>query len=469
MPPFRNALIPAILVAVTIVASVLADLGGMPALRWAAAISLGAYFFLRWPRMGAIARRLLGLGIVLAAAVLTSVENPGEVALDALRPGLFLASFVASVNIMRAAARQSPLLRRCGSHILGQPPARRYAALSLGSFLAGFILLFSVMNLFGAMVVQAARKAAPGDGGPTASPDKRMGMLAVIRGFILAPSVSPLSVPYAGISAIYVHMQWGKVFPYLLTCIVLLWFLGWLLDGIESGPRTAAAAAAGAGDHGSWTVHLRLAGVVALLIGIVIGVKWLTGVRMAYGVVFTVPLFALVWLIVLRRGAGVAVSTCLALRRVASGWADDRNELAILFAAGVAGGLIGHLMPSGGLGHLFGEMAFPPALIPAAIILVFLLAGQLAVQPIMIFILVAAAFPDAAAAGLPPDILFATFIFAWTLMSIASPFNVASLLPARLAGISSFTLCWRWNALYCVLAPLIVAVVLGALVVANGG
>jgi hypothetical protein len=451
MPPFRNTVVPALLLAATIVASVVADLGGMAMLRWVAAACLATYFVLRWAAMSTIARRLLGFVIVLAAAVLASADNPGALALDALRPGLFLASFIASVNILRSAARQSPLLRKCGGHILGQPPARRYAALSLGTSLAGVILLFSVMNLFGTMVVQGARTA-----GATQA-DTRRGILAVVRGLTTTAAISPLAVPYAGISAIYVDMQWGGVFPFLLAGVVLMWVLGWLVDAAEPAPGMAVSG----GNLGPWTVHLKLAGLIAFLVGAVICVKWLAGVRMAYGVIFSVPVFALGWLVFLRRRAGPVVATFLALRRVAAGWADDRNEITILSTAGFAGGLIAHLMPSGGLGHVLAAMVFPPALIPAAIILAFILAGQLAVQPVMVFVVVAAAFPDAAAAGLPPEILFATYFFAWSLMSITSPFNIASLLPARIAGISSFTLCWRWNALYGVAATVLVAVLMG--------
>ena len=458
MPPFRNTVVPALLLAVTIVASVVADLGGVPALRWVAAAGLAAYFVLRWPAMSTFARCLVGLAIVLAAAVLAGADTPATIAFDALRPGLFLASFIASVNILRSAARQSPLLRRCGSHILGQPAARRYAALGLGTSLAAVILLFSVVNLFGTMVVQGARKAG------AAQADLRRGVLAVTRGLTQTASISPLAVPYAGISAIYVDMRWADVFPVLLAGVILMWLIGWITDAFEPGPPMAVSA----GNREPWTVHVQLAGLIAFLVGAVICVTWLTGVRMAYGVIFSVPVFALGWLVFLRRRAGPVVAVFLALRRVAAGWADDRNELTILSTAGFIGGLIAQLMPSGGLGHVFTAMAFPPALIPAAIILVFALAGQLAAQPIMVFVVVAAAFPDAAAAGLPPDIFFASFFFAWGLMSITSPFNIATLLPARLAGISSFTLCWRWNALYGVVATVLVAVLLGVLAVVSG-
>jgi hypothetical protein len=456
IPPFKNSLFPATLVAVTIVATILGDLGGMPLLRLVAAACLGTYLVLRWPALGTIAKRVLVLTILLGVGVLARADDALAVALEALRPGLFLASFVACVNMLRSASRQSPLLKRCGSHILAQPPTRRFAALSLGTALAAVILLFSVLSLFGTMVARAAR-----NGGTTT--DMARSMMTVMRGFFLTPIVSPLAIPYAAISATYLDLQWTNVLPLAIPGVVLFWILGWVFDRLQFGERKSETAELRKSPD-SWTVHLRLVALIASLVGVVIAVKWLLDVRIAYGVIFSVPVFAMGWLIVLRKRAGLGKSTILALRRVSAGLRDDRNELALLFSAGFAGILVAHLMPAEGLG----AVAFPPPLVPAAIIAAFLLLGQIAMQPVMAFVIVAATFPNAQAVGLRPEVLYAAYFYAWSLMSITSPFNVTTLLPARLAGVNSFTVSWRWNGIFALVAALIVSLMLGAFTAFTG-
>jgi len=449
MPAHKIPFLPALLLAGTILGTVVADVGAMPLFRLPAAICLIVYFVLRWRALSSMARRMLGMASVLAVAALTLADAPLDLALAALRPGLFLAVFISCVNMLRTAARQSPFIRRCGMLVVNQPPGRRYALLSLGSAMAAVILLFSVLNLFGTMVARAGK---PG------SPAMRRSVMAMLRGFALTPSISPLAIPFAAISTTYADLSWPDVAPLIVVGIVLLWGLGWLLDFLDSERKAAAPVIA---HDGNWTDYLRMVVLIGVLVAVVVGLKQAIGVSLGYGVIFAAPAFAFAWMIIRRWKGGFGLAAVLAVRRVAVGMTEDRNELAILFAAGVAGVSINGLLPVETMSSALNSISIPTFLIPAAIALVFVLAGQLAFQPIMIFIIVAAVLPDAQALGIPPAVLFATYFLAWGLMTVSSPFNVCTLVPARLAGINSFTLCWQWNGLYGVLATLIVAALMG--------
>ncbi|MBL6947021.1 MAG: hypothetical protein ISR47_10310 [Rhodospirillales bacterium] len=448
----QKPVLPALLIVGAILATVSADLGGMPLLRLPAASFLVVYFVLRWPDLSAIGRRMLFLALALGAAAVAFTGSPLELALAALRPGLFLAVFISCVNMLRTAARQSPFVRRCGTLLVNQSPGRRYTVLSLGSAVAAVILLFSVLNLFGTMIVRGQERN---------SPAVRRSVLAMLRGFALTPCISPLALPFAAISTTYTDLDWAEAAPFIVTGILSLWGLGWLVDFV-GGRRGAGDAAEQRLPDGDWTDYLRIVVLVGVLVAAIFALKETLGIGLGYGVIFAAPVFALCWMIARRWKSGFGLSSVLAVRRIAVGMGEDRNELAILFAAGVAGVSISRLLPVDALARAMDAIAFPPFMIPVAITLIFVLAGQLAFQPVMIFVIVAAVLPDVQVLGLPPVILFATYFLAWGLMSVSSPFNVCTLVAAHLAGIDSFTLCWRWNAVYWVLASTTVAVLMAA-------
>ncbi|MBC8158819.1 MAG: hypothetical protein ISR44_04690 [Rhodospirillales bacterium] len=442
--------LPALLLVGAIVGTVAADVGGVPIFRLPAAACLIAYFFLRRADLSPIARRMLALATVLGAAAMALVDDPLDLAIDALRPGLFLAVFVSCVNMLRTAAAQSPLIHRCGVLLTHQPSGRRYTLLSLGSSMAAIVLLFGVINLFGTMV------AGTGKPGSTAV---RRSMLAILRGFALTPSLSPLAIPFAAISTTYTDLSWSAAAPMIVVGMVALWVLGWVLDFV--GGRTVDAAPDSAKmPDGDWTDCLRMVALIGTLMVAVVALKQVSGIALGYCVIFSAPVFALIWLIARRWKGGAALSARFAVRSIVMGMAESRNELAILFAAGVAGVSISHLLPAEAMMHAMQAVSIPSFLIPVAITLIFGLAGQLAFQPVMIFIIIAAVLPDANALGLSPAVLYATYFLAWGIVSITSPFNVCVLVAARLADIDPFTMCWRWNGLYGLLATLLIAVLM---------
>jgi hypothetical protein len=179
---------------------------GHPALLMAGAAAAALFFVLELPRLAPIGRLFVLaipasaiLVVLYAAAPLATLER-------ALASGLFLTSFIAALGTLRVAASASTLILRSGRHFLAQPPRRSYAILNVGASLAATVLLFGVINLFGAMISRAAdpiRHARP----------LRRAMLAVLRGYAAMPAWSPLALPFALLSVGYPNVDWFAALP----------------------------------------------------------------------------------------------------------------------------------------------------------------------------------------------------------------------------------------------------------------
>ena len=99
------------------------------------------------------------VGVVLAA-------EPPHLFLAGWRRGASYAAFFLALTTLRDAAETSPLVRRCGQHLVAQPPGRRYAALTAGGHVFGITLSYGAIELLAAMVMRAnTLEAAGGFGG----------------------------------------------------------------------------------------------------------------------------------------------------------------------------------------------------------------------------------------------------------------------------------------------------------------
>ena len=94
---------------------------------------------------------LLAIGMIGVAAA----PHPIARFLDAWQRGASYAAFFLALTTLRDAAETSPLVRRCGRHLVAQPPGRRYAALTAGGHVFGIILSHGAIELLAAMAARA--------------------------------------------------------------------------------------------------------------------------------------------------------------------------------------------------------------------------------------------------------------------------------------------------------------------------
>lgn len=116
------------------------------------------------------------IGVVLAT-------EPWALFLASWRRGSSYAAFFLALTTLRDAAETSPLVRRCGHHLVAQPPGRRYAALTAGGHLFGITLSYGAIELLGAMVMRANTLEAAGGSAEVRAIRSRRMLLAIYRGF----------------------------------------------------------------------------------------------------------------------------------------------------------------------------------------------------------------------------------------------------------------------------------------------
>lgn len=419
---------------------------GGDALLAGASVAAVAFFALLWRGISRLGRGFLLAIPTLGAVAMLSGDDAG-VLVEAARSGLLMVAFVGAMSTLRIAASASGLLRRTGAHLLAQPPGRAYAILNAGAMLAASVLLFGVINLFGAMIAQAAA-------GETGGKPARRAMSAVLRGYAMMPVWSPIALPFGLIAVNYPQADWLALLPMAAVAVAMLALVGLWADRRDF----PAAPAAGPAATPLWNLDiLALGALVAGLMALVGGVAATTGWPVIRTVVLVVPVAALIWFAVAEArtrslGAGMA-----------EGLSAEVSILAVMAGAGAGGVLLGALLPVEAVSDALRAAPLPGWAVPPLIVALFLGLGQVGFSPTLTFITLAVILPDPSLLDVPPEVYFGTILGIWGLASIATPFSVPALVTARLFGTSSADVAYRWSPRYLIAAPLAVAALFTAL------
>ena len=122
---------------------------------------------------------LLGIGMI---GVMLAAD-PLALFVASWRRGASYAAFFLALTTLRDAAETSPRVRRCGQHLVAQPPGRRYAALTTGGHVFGITLSYGAIELLGAMVMRANTLESTGGSADIRAIRTRRMLLAIYRGF----------------------------------------------------------------------------------------------------------------------------------------------------------------------------------------------------------------------------------------------------------------------------------------------
>ncbi|GAB3670916.1 hypothetical protein [Salinisphaera aquimarina] len=425
-------------------------IGHIDAAIWPARLALVAYLISQWRLQTPLARSLLLVGLILAAAIALLHDDAGELLGHALDRFCFFATFVSALGMLRVAALHSRLIRQAGQALIKQRPSQRYPILAAGTGMLGVIINIGVLSLFGALIKRSNTLRAAGGHAYIRDTRERRMMLAMLRGFALVPLASPLSITVAVILSNMTYLTWLDLAPAALPTAAIVFCLGWLFDWLQrpapsglSMPETEPASLASFGHF------ILLAGAITLS---VFAVSALLDLTLPVAVLLACPLSSFTWLALQRRrlggGTGARRAATLFIRHSRLIFGANRVEIAVLGGSGFLGALITPLIDADRLSAILLHSGLHgPAAAVAAMLVVVVLA-QAGLNPIVSATLLLGVLPDPTSIGLHPVVLAVALMSAWALAMLSSPFTAVMLILSALTGRSVYTITWRWNGLF---------------------
>ena len=425
--------------------------GGSVAWQAAGIVVLLLYLMTLKGQLTRMAKGLLCAAGVLTLLALWRSPTPGQLLFEASGRFAFFATFVVALSMLRLPAYRSRLVRRCGQSMLLQPPSRRYPILSLGSALFGIILNIGVLNLFAAMIEKSnTLSAAQGRAWVREARQRRM-MLALLRGFSLAPLISPMGIGVAVVLSSLPQVTWPQLAPYILGAAALIFMAGWAVDYF-TGPHPPA-------NKTYVTPSLRpLAQFSVLLIGIValvFSIAWLLELRLPIAALLGAPTGALLWLAWQRRrlGFGGLPAAITAVHRQLP-WllSPSANEIVVLGAAGYLGHVCVGLVDTQQLAPLLAVLDPLGTLNAVLAMLMVVGLAQIGVNPIVTVTLLVGLLPTMGIEGLTPELIGASLMVGWALALMSSPMTASMLILSRFTGVPATRIGYRWNGRFLVAA-----------------
>ena len=434
-------------------ATLLDQFGHLPFAGDMAGIAILVFLILEFPRQRRYAQvlflALTGIGLIGVAVA----ADPVGLFLSAWRRGAAYGAFCLALSSLRDAAETSKLVRRCGQHLVAQPPGRRYAALTGGGHLFGIILSYGAIELLGAMVMRAnTLQAAGGSEAVRALRTRRM-LMAIYRGFAVMNCWSPLNLMTAVVSTAVPAAPMRMLLPIAFVVSVGMAAIGWLEDRL-SAARMATSGGRRPATTESWSIHLRILALVGLVMLLAELGSIGLGVSLVAAVTLTVPLVGLGWAIVQAwrfvSGANHLARTAGVLRRRAGRFflrvPNFRSEATVLAGSGFMGVAVGGALPAAGLAPFIAHL--PPIAVPLLVPVILIATGQLGLNPVAVIALLGAAMPDPAAFGISPAILAFSCMLGWGLGVSMTPMSASAITTARWAGVSPWTVSTAWNAAF---------------------
>ena len=425
--------------------------GGSVAWQAAGIVALLLYLVTLKGQLTRMAKGLLCAAGVLTLLALWRSPTPGQLLFEASGRFAFFATFIVALSMLRLPAYRSRLVRRCGQSMLLQSPSRRYPILSLGSALFGIILNIGVLNLFAAMIEKSnTLSAAQGRAWVREARQRRM-MLALLRGFSLAPLISPMGIGVAVVLSTLPQVTWPQLAPYILGAAALIFMAGWAVDYF-TGPQPPA-------NKTYVTPSLRpLAQFSVLLIGIValvFSIAWLLELRLPIAALLGAPTGALLWLAWQRRrlGFGGLPAAVTAVHRQLP-WllSPSANEIVVLGAAGYLGHLCVGLVDTQQLAPLLAVLDPLGTLNAVLAMLMVVGLAQIGVNPIVTVTLLVGLLPTLGIEGLTPELIGASLMVGWALALMSSPMTASMLILSRFTGVPATRIGYRWNGRFLIAA-----------------
>lgn len=406
-------------------------------------------FQVRWSRKAFVAVAIL----ISISLVATNTDWRG-ITTRGLETAAFIGAFFTALSTLRAVAQTSPAIQRAGTFLAGQPPGRRYAALTVGGQAFALLLNYGSLQLLGSLATANANSE------PNLEIRRhriRRMLLAIQRAFVSALPWSPLSFAVAITVSVIPDTSWSKALVPGLVTSFLLAGIGWSLDTIFK-PRLTVKPVRSA-PVGTWATMLPLAVLLAVLLVGVVTLSALTQVRVVGIVAVLVPCIAVVWMLLQHWNENPVSTTCARIKTyVLQELPSYRGEMTLLMMAGFIGTAGSQLFAP-----MMQATGFDPSYLPSWIILVSLvwiipLAGQIGMNPILAVTLIAPLIPTATDLGVQPIAIVVAITSGWALSGASSPFTATTLLIGSFGGISATRVGLVWNGAYTLICGVVLSI-----------
>lgn len=412
MSLFRSAL-----AYTALAAAIFAWLPGMAVLG-AGAVTLAV--LLGWKEMRGVPRAVFlvaGLSFVFAYG-----RDPGLIALGAGNMSR-LAGLVLAVTLLSSVLGRTRDLQQISASLFGGKPASRYLSLASGTALVSIPLNFGSVAVVGSLVREQLR--LKGD-----SPATRNATRAVLRGFGVSPTFSPLSISVVLTLTLLPGLGSVQLLMFTIPFSAALILCGFVWREPEIVQTEPESRQNGIG-LAPW---LRFG---ALILAICTGVFLFShGYQLSYAHAVTLSCIGAV------AGARLVAWSRRTNPPLVS-MANVSNELAIVGGSAFIGSVISGAV----LGQINGNPDLPAWLWPVLAACVpwsFFVAGMAGVNPIVIGTLLGGIFggiwPDTALLGLGFGM-----VSGWGITAFGTPFAANALIMERLTGYKAMDASFRWN------------------------
>lgn len=388
------------------------------------------------------------LSLVAGLSLLLWLLHPAQAAqvlAGALDQAIYLMCFILTLGLLNEAASTSPAVADVGLYLTRQPPARRYAALNIGT--AALAVMFNIGTIsFLVPLVQRGIAARGADDGLNPVRQRRQ-ISALMRGFAWSVIWSPTAIAPLVVAALIPGVERGRWMVIGFAVFALMLVVGALEDRLRF--RHLRGRGRVEFSPVPWAAALRFAAACGWLIGMTVLLANLTGGGIITGLLLSCPLMLLGW-----QGVQTRLGPTFAhrLRRVVDRLPEGAPVAVTLACSGYVGRVAADLVQAEAVAQLLGFDRMPDYLLLWFIPLTLMALSLLALSPIMMAVFFGSLFGSLAVLPADPTLIAFAISCGWALSMTFSPFATPVLMAQRAAGILPRQLTLDWNLTFSLVA-----------------
>ena len=412
---------------------------------------------------------LLALCFALFAAAWFTGKPLVALSLKGLSQAAYLASFILLMAVLREGALTSPAVLEIGTFLTRQPASRRFLALFCGGHFFGVLINLGALSLLAPIIQRGVRAGlTAGDRlDDIARVRERRQLSAALRGFSWILVWAPTAVTQAVMPTLMTGIDPVRLIVLGLGLTMLMLGVAWAEDSLrwrgfrrmlQAEGRLPLALATRLPGRAARNLGL----VCLALFGLSVGFTVVAGVSIVTGVMLAAPIVVVFWVLVQQSASAAGPAMSAAAGRLGGiafvAMPGYVREAVFIGCAGFIGTLAAKLVPAADVAAQIGLAGQPGWLVLWALTVAVWVLGQVGLSPIAMAVFLAslvAELPD-----MPVDMTLAALAIAagTAVCSTGAPFSSGALMLARATGYSSFTLTWRWNGPYTLIAMTVLAV-----------